>query len=93
MAKYKQTDQDLRNHLCEQLRFLRASAASFDEGVEGEAKRLAATIRLLVHDAKKSKSKSLLHQLNLKHAIRMHIQHTRLTLATCCRTKGWWSCG
>ena len=70
MAKYKQTDQDLRNHLCEQLRFLRASAASFDEGFEGEAKRLATTVRLLVHDTKKSKS--LLHQLKLKHAIQMH---------------------
>ena len=70
MAKYKQTRQDLRNHLCEQLRFLRASAASFDKGFEGEAKRLATTIRLLLHDTKSSKS--LLHLLKMKHALKMH---------------------
>lgn len=70
LGKYTQTDQELRDHLYEQLRFLRVSAASYDSGFEGEAKRLATTVRVLVHDTKKSKS--LLHQLNLKHIIRMH---------------------
>ena len=68
MAKYVQTNEDLRNHLCEQVQFLAASAAAFDNGHEGEAKRLATTIRVLVHDTKSSRS--LLRQLNMKHTIR-----------------------
>lgn len=70
MPKYRQSEQELRRHLCEQLRFLLASATSFDEGFEGEAKRLATTIRVLVHDTKHSKS--LLHLLKIKGAIKMH---------------------
>lgn len=70
MAAYKQTHDDLLRHLCEQIQFLRSSAKSYDEGFEGEAKRLAVTIRLLVHDTKKSKS--LLFQLNMKSALRMY---------------------
>ena len=70
MPKYRQTQQELLDHLREQLHFLGTSAASFDRGFEGEAKRLAATVRVLVHDTKKSKS--LLHLLGLKQAIRMY---------------------
>ena len=70
MAGYEQTDEDLRNHLCDELRFLRASAASFDGGQEGEAKRLATTVRVLLHDTKQSES--LLQQLKLKQAIGMY---------------------
>ncbi len=70
MAKYTQTDQDLLNHLCEQLRFLRASADAFDGGFEGEAKRLATTIRVLLHETKNSRS--LLGQLNMKDSLMMH---------------------
>ncbi len=75
MDKYTQTYQELRGHLCEQMDFLRASAASYDNGAEGEAKRLAITIRVLVHDTKKSKS--LLLQLNMKHLLRMHDTNLR----------------
>ena len=42
---------------------------SFDGGFEAEAKRLATTIRVVVHDTRASKS--LLNQLNVKHQIRM----------------------
>jgi hypothetical protein len=55
---------ELHAHLQEQLQFLEASCNSFDAGFEGEAKRLAVTIRVLVHDTQQSKS--LLGQLDLK---------------------------
>jgi hypothetical protein len=48
------------------MRFLRASAAAFDAGDESEAKRLAQTLRNLLHDAK---SKSLLTLLGVKHKL------------------------
>ncbi|MEU0216868.1 hypothetical protein ABZ281_17870 [Streptomyces sp. NPDC006265] len=48
----------------ESVSFLKASAASFDAGCEAEAKRLAATLRVLVHDT--SNSHSLLGQLGVK---------------------------
>ena len=48
--------------------FIRRSSRAFDEGDEAEAKRLAAHIRLLVHDT--GASKSLLGQLGLKNSIR-----------------------
>jgi hypothetical protein len=51
----------------EQWSFLRRSAEIFDGGETAEAKRLAATVRLLVHDTKRSKS--LLSQLGLKNAL------------------------
>jgi len=64
MAKYKQSKEELRNHLVENLGFLKASSSSFDAGFYGEAKRLALTIRVLVHDTEKSKS--LLYLLGTK---------------------------
>jgi SEC-C motif len=57
----EQTPDDLTAHLAEQLRFLRESAESFDRGFEGEAKRLAVTLRTLLHDT--ASSRSLLGQL------------------------------
>ncbi len=59
-----QTIEELRAHLDEQLEFLRLSSKSYDSGFTGEAKRMATTIRVLVHDT--PKSISLLKQLNLK---------------------------
>ena len=50
--------------LVEQVDFLRASAERFDAGRQHEAKRLALTIRVLLHDT--DGSKSLLEQLGLK---------------------------
>lgn len=60
----KQTTIDLKNHLAEQIEFLKRSCESYDEGFKSEAKRLAVVIRVLLHDTKKSKS--LLKQLNKK---------------------------
>ena len=64
MPKIKQTKQELLTHLDDNLGFLKASAAAFDAGHTGEAKRLAVTIRVLLHDT--NNSKSLLGLLELK---------------------------
>lgn len=56
MAKIPQTQEELERHLRENIGFLEASAAAFDVGHHAEAKRLAATIRVLVHDTPKSRS-------------------------------------
>jgi hypothetical protein len=63
----KQARAELVQHLGEQLEFLRASAAAFDGGQEAEAKRMATTIRLLVHNTKRSAG--LLKQLGVQHQI------------------------
>jgi hypothetical protein len=58
--------------LCEQLReqygFLRRSADAYDSGFEGEAARLAVTLRVLLHDG--GSSRSLLGQLQVKDTLR-----------------------
>ena len=59
-----QTEDELRTHLQEQVRFLKTSAESFDKGDRTEAKRLAVAVRILFHDTKHSLS--LLGQLGLK---------------------------
>lgn len=59
-----QSHDELRRHLDEHIGFLKTSAKLYDEGQIAEAKRLAATIRTLLHDTRKSKS--LLGQLNRK---------------------------
>jgi len=56
MAKRPLTPDELQQHLEEQLQFLEASSAAFDAGFEGEAKRLAVTLRVLLHDTKNSHS-------------------------------------
>lgn len=61
--KILQTYEDLQKQLKEQLKFLELSADAYDKGLESEAKRMATTIRVLLHDT--SKSRSLLGQLNL----------------------------
>lgn len=55
------TPVDLQRHLNEQLGFLERSTASFDQGYEDEAKRLAVTLRVLLHET--AQSHSLLGQL------------------------------
>lgn len=62
--KIPQTKTDLEMHLDEQIKFLMASNASFDAGFDGEAKRLALTMRVLLHDTKVSTS--LLEQVDKK---------------------------
>lgn len=64
MATVPRRPSEFNKQLDEQLRFLKNSAQLFDQGVEEEAKRLAVTIRVLVHDTKKSCS--LLSQLGVK---------------------------
>jgi hypothetical protein len=57
---------DLDCHLQEQLGFLERSADAFDRGYQDEAKPLAVTIRVLVHES--GSSQSLLSQLGRKDA-------------------------
>jgi hypothetical protein len=59
-----QSRKELEIHLDEQIKFLEASAAAYDNGFDGEAKRLAVTLRVLLHDT--TQSHSLLSQLGLK---------------------------
>ncbi len=66
MPKIQQTQEDLEKHLAEQLHFLSASADSYDNGFEAEAKRMAVCLRILLHDNPKSGSVSLLEQLGIK---------------------------
>lgn len=47
---------ELKDHLKEQIEFLIASCRAYDSGFEGEAKRLATTIRVLLHDTQTSHS-------------------------------------
>src|SRR5262245_62470836 len=62
------SDAELISLLAEQVRFLQSSAASFDSGFEGEAKRLATTLRVLLHDTERSNS--VLGQLGIKTRLR-----------------------
>ncbi len=58
------TEGELKIQLDEQLNFLKNSCESYDQENFSEAKRIAHTLRVLLHDTKESKS--LLGQLNLK---------------------------
>jgi hypothetical protein len=62
--RIKQTEAELMNHLKEHILFLSRSAKAFDDGMEGEAKRMAVSLRVLLHDA--GNSHSLLDQLGQK---------------------------
>lgn len=68
MGKRARTPHQLQQHLREHRGFIRRSSKSFDDGFADEAKRLATSIRVLVHDT--SSSRSLLGQLRLKDTIR-----------------------
>ncbi|MGG0554868.1 hypothetical protein ABEY55_20045 [Priestia aryabhattai] len=65
-----QSSTELIKHLKEQMQFIVASSSSYDNGFEGEAKRLATSIRILVHDT--NRSKSLLEILGVKESIQYH---------------------
>ncbi|MBM9950457.1 hypothetical protein JTL84_15450 [Pseudomonas aeruginosa] len=64
MARVPQSKTELRSHLREQFEFLSRSCSEYDTGFTAEAKRIAATIRLMLHDTKNSHS--LFSQLGLK---------------------------
>ena len=61
----RQTEEDFKNHLKEQIGFLLRSVETYDNGEESEAKNMAVTIRKLVYD-RGSNSVSLLTHLNKK---------------------------
>lgn len=62
--KRKRSKEDTEKLLAEQITFMLRSAELYDSGELAEGKRLATSIRILVHDTKNSKS--LLGQLGLK---------------------------
>jgi hypothetical protein len=64
MTNIHLSEQDLHDHLDDNVQFLKKSCESFDSGFHAEAKRLAVIIRVLVHDT--SNSTSLLKQLDYK---------------------------
>jgi hypothetical protein len=64
MTNHAQSTEELESHLREHLQFLKSSADAYDGGFEGEAKRIAVSIRVLVHDT--GRSRSLLGQLSRK---------------------------
>ncbi|GAA4417591.1 hypothetical protein GCM10023187_50150 [Nibrella viscosa] len=66
-AQRERTVDDLKEQLKEQIHFLKASSHSFDSGYCREAKRLAVTLRILLHDTRNSKS--VLDQLGYKGSI------------------------
>jgi hypothetical protein len=56
--------QDFKEQFDEQVAFLESSSKAYDDGNESEAKRLAVTLRVLVHDTRHSVS--LLNHLGVK---------------------------
>jgi hypothetical protein len=66
VSKIQLSQKELEVHLKEQISFLEASANSFDTGMEEEAKRLAVTIRILVHETPLSHSLLVQMGKNLK---------------------------
>ncbi len=63
--KIRQTKEELDNHLKEQLNFLQSSCDSYDQGNHAEGKRIASTLRTLLHDT--NNSTSLTKHLQIKH--------------------------
>jgi len=63
MNNYSVSKEELLTHLSDQIDFMIASAISYDNGFEGEAKRIAATIRILVHNT--ASCSGLLTQLKM----------------------------
>lgn len=71
--KIRQTDDDLRNHLFEQIQFLLRSNFLYDNGFINEAKRMSIIIRLLLHDT--DRSVSLLSQMNINNMLFYDTSH------------------
>jgi hypothetical protein len=64
LSKHQRSREELLDHLKDQVQFLQASCAAYDNGFHSEAKRMAVVIRILLHDT--SRSVSLLKQLDSK---------------------------
>ncbi|HEX8363762.1 MAG TPA: hypothetical protein VF603_00585 [Allosphingosinicella sp.] len=69
MPAYVKTQRDLESELDDQIAALRDSAVAYDGGKRWEAKRLAATAFILLHDGGR-KTQSLLTQLDLKRVMK-----------------------
>ena len=67
MPRIRQSKSELEQHLKDQISFLIASCKSYDEGHHVEARRIATSLRILLHDT--WKSKSLLGQLRLRNIL------------------------
>jgi hypothetical protein len=67
-ARIRRTPDELRARFREQYDFLLHSSSAYDAGFEGEARRLAVVLRILLHDGRSSHS--LLSQLQVKDALR-----------------------
>lgn len=83
MAKVEQSREELEQHLKDHVGFLQSSADAFDRGADGEAKRLAVSLRVLLHDT--GNSHSLLGQLGrLAHGKFMStaLPHEEASIAT-----------
>lgn len=65
--KIPQSEIDLKKQLDEQINFIKKSCAEFDGGEVSEAKRIALSIRILLHDTRRSTS--LLNSLGDKSKI------------------------
>lgn len=65
MRHLEKSHAELEVEFIEQIAALRASCKAFDEGQEWEAKRIASTIYILVHDGSRS-ARSLLGQIKKK---------------------------
>lgn len=63
MPRKRQSNPELEQRLREQLGFIAASSKSYDDGTDGEARRIAVSLRLLCHQT--TKSHALLSQLGL----------------------------
>ena len=62
-------EEELRTHFDEQWSFLRTSMREYDSGEWHEAKRIASTLRTLMHDTKSSTS--LFQQLEIKDRLKL----------------------
>lgn len=61
---YYKSKEEILEHLREELQFLRSSSNTYDSGEKSEAKRIATTIRVILHDSNSSSnSVSLLKHL------------------------------
>ena len=64
MITIRLSEEDFLDHLSEQIQFLKISCEIYDRGMKIEGKRLATTIRTIVHDT--GSSKSILGHLSCK---------------------------
>lgn len=69
MAKHKRSPEKTRQEFDEQIKAMRASMKSYDEGNKWEAKRIATVLFTLLHDDQ-GRTKSLLGQLSIRNKVR-----------------------